>query len=60
MQAERSPRLILRHLVESGILEDDKTEEILGILSPDVASTIAVSAISCFAPSGELPTLDSR
>ena len=60
MQAERSPRLILRHLVDSGILEDDKTEEILGILSPDVASTIAVSAISCFAPSGELPNLDSR
>lgn len=56
----QSPGLILRYLLDSGILKDDQNEEILAILTPDVASTIAVSTISCFAPNGELPNLNTR
>jgi hypothetical protein len=59
---ERGPPrfLILDHLLSHDFLPDDGSDEILVMLPLDAASTIAVAAISCFHPNGDLPTITSR
>jgi hypothetical protein len=52
--------MILDHLLKLGFLEDDASDHVRTMLSPDAASTIAVTAVASFDSNGELRTIITR
>jgi hypothetical protein len=53
------PKLILRHLLDCGVLSPAGTDEVLRFFSEDAASTVAMAVVSSFRRNGSEPLLST-